>query len=314
MLSVIRTIDEALAQVVRVTRDAAGAHGQLTFPPLFQGFPEAAHGGGLLAAFDRVARACVPELGVPRHLAAKILRGLPLETSLPLDASRRDTSVRLTLSRGAKSLAEATVEMGSRTGDGSSFSAWTERRGTHWVAPTTRGCLACGSENPLGCRLHLAFDDRWLWCEHRPRDPFRLPDGSLDVALFPIILDEIGWWLGALRTGEAGVTAEVAVTIHRHDVAFGDPLVLLGDYSTVTSADGKGHFWRTEGGVFDAHGTLLASARVTYAASRIYSKRLIPALLALNPAESVRRVFPTYVAELRDRGAGPQSKCDMRDC
>lgn len=282
--------------MIRVTSDGAGAAGQLSFPPLLQGFPDAAHGGGLLAALDRVARGCVPDRK-PRRLATVIQRTIPLDTPLPLTAARGEHGVTLTLKNGESVLAEATAEHSAEQPiGGDAFQRWTGRNGRPSALPITRGCLACGSENPLGCQLALRFDDRWLWSEHWPRLPFRSPDGTLDPALFPILLDEVGWWLGALRTGEAGVTTEVFTTLYSDEVAFDGPLILLGEHGGVTASDEKGHFWETTGAIFSAGGKPLASARVTYAASRVYSKRLVPLLAALNPPDSVRRVFPRYVS------------------
>ena len=290
----MKTIDEALRELIRLTLDGAGAAGQLSFPPLLQGFPDAAHGGGLLAAFGRVARACVPDRKL-RRLAAVIHRTIPLDTLLQLTAARGEHDLTLTLKNRETVLAEATAENSAELIEAGAFERWRERNGNPLALPTTRGCLACGSENPLGCQLALRFDDRWLWSEHWPRPPFRSPNGTLDPALFPILLDEVGWWLGALRTGEAGVTTEVSTTLHCDDVAFDGPLTLLGEHGRVTARDEKGHFWETAGAVFSARGSLLASARVTYAASRVYSKRLVPLLAALNPSDSVRRVFPRHV-------------------
>ena len=290
-----QTIGEVLSSVVHVTADGAVARGELIFPSMFQGFPDAAHGGGVLAAFDRVAKQCAREQQHTRRLATKILRTVPLETPLSLTAARHDSEVNVTLSRGTEPVAHATATHGMEMAVRSDFSRWARRSGPHWVAPITRGCLACGSENPIGCQLRLAFDDRWLWCEHQPRPPYRSDDGRLNPALLPIVLDEIGWWLGAIRAGECGVTSEVETTVYGDEVAFDEPLVFLGEHASATATDPKGHFWRTTGGIFTRTGRLLASTTVIYAASRIYSKRLIPALLALNPPESVRQIFPGYV-------------------
>jgi hypothetical protein len=293
---VIETIGEALANVVHVTPDPTGVRGELIFPPVFQGFPNATHGGGMVAAFDRVAKQCAREQEGPRRLATKILRTVPLETQLSLTAAHHDSEVNVTLSHGTEPVAHATARNGGGMADGGDFSRWAQRSGPHWGAPITRGCLACGSENPIGCQLRLSFDDRWLWSEYQARPPYRSADGILDPALFPIVLDEIGWWLGAIRTGEAGVTVEVETTVYGDEVAFDEPLVFLGEHAAATAADAKGHFWRAAGGIFTRSGRLLASTTVIYAASRIYSKRLIPALLTLNPPESVRRIFPRYVS------------------
>jgi len=110
-----------------------------------------------------------------------------------------------------------------------------------------------------------------------------------------VLLDETAWWLGALASGEAGMTTEIRVTLERPDHPFGEPLVALGRRDRVARLDRKGHFWKTETGVFTSGADRLASAEIIFAASRIYSRSLIPTLLLTNPPESVRRIFPGYV-------------------
>jgi hypothetical protein len=290
-----QTFEKALAEIVQVTEDDQGAQGHLIFPSVFQGFPEAAHGGGIVAAFDHVARRGGLDDQSSRRLVARIQRSIPLDHPLSITASRQGDRFGVSLCQGAEPSATAEISSGAvQQDDLGFFGAWSERDGHHWETPVTRGCLACGSENPLGARLRFTFDPQWLWSEHQPREPFRLADGGLDPALFPILLDEVAWWLGALRTGEAGVTTEIAMTLHHPHIAFDERLVLAGERSRVISTDRRGRLWEVSAGLWSTQGRLLASAKVSYAVIRAYTKRLIPALRSMNPPELVARIFPGY--------------------
>lgn len=115
------------------------------------------------------------------------------------------------------------------------------------------------------------------------------------MALFTVLLDEIAWWLGALASGEAGVTTEISVTLDRPVSAFGEPVVVLGERERTAPLDRKRHFWNADAAIFTAAGDRLAWGSVVFAASRAYSARLIPKLLAVNSPESISRVFPRHV-------------------
>lgn len=286
------TIEDLLGQGASLEGPGGG---WLTLAPVFQGFPETAHGGSVLAAFDQFARAEMSPT-TPRTITAWIQKPVPLETGLPLTIEASDSGIALTLAHHGRILAKGTVKpQSSPEADGSRWKGWSGSERTGWVLPATTGCLACGTENPVGLHLRLSFDEEAVWSDCHPPQTFRAPSGHLVAALFPILLDEIGWWLGALASGEAGVTTEVRVTLDRPAHPFGENLLVLGRRDEVAAVDRKKRFWRSEAAVFTMGGDRLAWGEITFAASRAYSARLIPKMLATNAPESLRRVFPRSI-------------------
>jgi hypothetical protein len=284
-------IDTLLRRSLRAT--AQGGN-RLILPRSFQGFPDLAHGGAVLAALDLTASPWV-DRSIPRLIAARIQRSVPLETPLSLAAVPSGLDVALTLEHEGRLLVNGTISPAPPA----LHPAWNGQGGVTGASgfdlPTSRGCLACGVENTSGLQVVLRCNEQWVWSEYQPREGFRTDDGCLAAALFTVLLDETAWWLGALTSGEAGMTTEIRVTLERPDHPFGEPLVALGRRDLVTRVDRKGHFWKTETGVFTAGGARLASAEIIFAASRVYSRSLIPTLLLTNSPESVRRIFPGYV-------------------
>ena len=273
--------------------DAQG-RGRLTLAAALQGFPETAHGGGVLAAFDLTAAQWITTPAAARTLAGQIQRSIPLQTSLPLAVEASAGVVSLTLGDGDKPLARCRV---TRVAAESAppLNGWSGPPEKSLGFPTARGCLACGTENLIGLRIRLRFDDRWVWAEYRPPETYRAADGRIAPALYTVLLDEMAWWLGALASGEAGVTTDISITLHRPGHPFGDTLLAVGPRERVAVTDPRGHFWKTETAVLASDRALLASAAITFAGSRVYSKRLIPQLLKTNPPESLRPIFPTHV-------------------
>jgi hypothetical protein len=267
----------------------------LTFAPALQGFPDAAHGGGVLAALDLTAGQWL-DRSRPRLIAARIQRSVPLETPLPLAASPSGQGVVFTLDYDGRTLVNGTIApmLPARQPTWDGWSGLAEASG--FELPISRGCLACGPENPSGLQIRLRFNDQWVWSDYRPREVYRTADGCLASALFTVLLDEIAWWLGALTSGEAGVTTDLRVTLERPDYLFGEPLLALGRRDRVDLADRKGHFWKTEAGIFTAGGGRLARAEIIFAGSRAYSRTLIPQLSLTNSQEVLRRVFPKYIS------------------
>ena len=284
-------IDRVLAECLSL---AAEGKGRLTLAATLQGFPETAHGGGVLAAFDQVAARWLNAAGAARMMKAQIQKSIPLQTSLPLTVEASGGTVALTLGDDGKPLARAIVSL-APSGPAPTWNGWSGPPEKSLGFPTARGCLACGSENPIGLRVRLRFDDRWVWSEYRPSETYRTADGRIAPALFTVLLDEMAWWLGALATGEAGVTTDIHIAFHRPTHPFGEPLLAVGSRDRVAVTDEKGHFWRTETAVLAADGTLLASGAIVFAGSRVYSKRLIPQLLKTNAPESLRPIFPAHV-------------------
>ncbi len=288
----VTTIDDLLAQAL-VTE--APGNGRLTLAPLFQGFPGSAHGGSVVAAFDRAATPHIGSTTLPRAIDVRIERPIPLDVALRLIHGPSDSGVLLKLAHDDRLLAEGSVTPSERSD--AEGPQWDGRRsgGRGWDLPTALGCLACGRENPVGLRVGLSFDEEAVWSCYLPRETFLTAAGRPTPALFTVLLDEIGWWLGALASGEAGGTTEISVALERQGRALDGPLLILGRRDGVTPTDQKGHFWKARAAIFTAAGERLASGGVTFAASRAYSARLIPKMLASNSPESLRRVFPRSV-------------------
>ena len=284
-------IDRVLAECLSLEREGKG---QLTLAATLQGFPETAHGGGVLAAFDLIAARAMNAAGAARTVKAQIRRTIPLQTSLPLTVEASGGTVALTLGDDGKPLARAIVSL-APSAPAPTWNAWSGPPEKSLGFPTARGCLACGTANPVGLQVRLRFDDRWVWVEYRPSETYRTADGRIAPALCTVLLDEMAWWLGALATGEAGVTTDIHIALHRPTHPFGEPLLAVGSRDRVAVTGEKGHFWRTETAVLAADGTLLASGAIVFAGSRVYSKRLIPQLLKTNAPESLRPIFPTHV-------------------
>jgi len=288
------TIEEALRGAL-----ADAAHGRVSFPRDLQGFPGTVHGGAVGALFYR---ATTPR--PPAELRLTLRRGVPTDTALALVTGSSGARARLELRQGDRALAEATLSRQvARAPDPTPLlEAWRAHPQPDGEIPGTATCLACGSGNPLGLRVRFLWNSRLLWRQYTPRAEYRAAGGSLHPALATIMLDELGWWLGALAQGECGVTTEVTVTILR-PLPFA-PLLVLGDRALVRSTDDpRGRYCRTSGVLVRPDGTLLATADVQFAGSRAYTRRLLQPFLEVTPAEDLFRLFPS-ARELLARRAG----------
>ncbi|PYN74990.1 MAG: hypothetical protein DMD97_16080 [Candidatus Rokuibacteriota bacterium] len=126
----------------------------------------------------------------------------------------------------------------------------------------------------------------------RPRDGFRRADGSLAPAALTALLDEAAFWLGALKTGESGMTTELRVTLHG-PAPFGSPVVVRGARAAVQARAGDQRYWDTD---VEARidGAVVATAGITFVAVRGAARRLVTGMLAINDPARVQRVFPAY--------------------
>jgi acyl-coenzyme A thioesterase PaaI-like protein len=158
--------------------------------------------------------------------------------------------------------------------------------------PISRACFACGTDNELGLRARLAFDAETVHGTWEPRAPFRRADGSLAPAALTTLLDEAAFWLGALATGESGMTTELRVSLHR-PAPFAAPVTVTGARAAVRPRDGDPRYQETEI-VARTGGRVVATARITFVVVRGAARRLVGGMLAINDAECVRRVFPAY--------------------
>jgi hypothetical protein len=77
-------------------------------------------------------------------------------------------------------------------------------------------------------------------------------------------------------------------------VAFGTPIVVTGARARTRARGDDARFWETEIAAADDAGRLVASGRITFVAVRGAARRLVTGLLAMNPPDVLRRVFPAY--------------------
>jgi hypothetical protein len=143
--------------------------------------------------------------------------------------------------------------------------------------------------------VRFKYNEGVVWQRLVPQPHFRCGDGSLFPGYLCIVGDEIGWWLGALRQGECGLSNRVTVTLGApvaHDV----PLLILGARAAVTSTDPKGRVWQTRATIMTPDWEPVASAEVQFAGSRAFTKVMLPGFLPGGDRAAVERVFPTAKA------------------
>lgn len=158
--------------------------------------------------------------------------------------------------------------------------------------PVSRACFACGTSSELGLRAQLEFDADEVRATWQPREPFRRADGTLATAALTTLLDEAAFWLGALATGESGMTTELRVALHA-PAPFDAPVTVSGARAAVRPRHEDPRYQDTEI-VARAGGRLVATARITFVVVRGAARRLVSGMLAINDPACVRRVFPAY--------------------
>ena len=271
-------IDALLRRCLAFRDDGSGT---LTLDRAFQGLPDTAHGGSVLAIFDALAGATGA-----RQVVGVYRRRVPLEVPLALAVRRDGDGARFALTEGRAILVEGSVARAD-----ADVAEAARLAGTGHPLPTSHTCFACGTKNEIGLRLALAFDERSVAGEYLAGERFRNPDGTVAPVVLTTLLDEVAFWLGALATGEAGMTTELRVRLHR-PVAFGTRLTVSGLRARVRPREDDPRYWQTETAVHDDRGAPVASARITFVAVRGAARRLAIGMLAMNPADVVRRVFP----------------------
>ena len=275
------TIDATLRGAVAGT----GEHLTLTLDPTFAGLPDTAHGGSVLALFDHLAAR-----GGERRVHGRYLRRVPLGVSL--DLTLRHSSEALAC-RVAERQGAVLVEGRVTAAEAATTSATPPPDHSAMPLPVSLTCFACGIENACGLRAELAFDDRTVGGAWTTRPAFRLGDGTLSPIVLTTLLDEAAFWLGALASGESGMTTDLAVTLHGAVPADGG-VVVSGERAAVRRRTDDPRYWDTRVNALDTNGRLVASAAITFVAVRGAARRLVTGLLAMNPPDVVRRVFPAY--------------------
>jgi hypothetical protein len=254
----------------------------LTLEPAFQGLPDVAHGGAVLAVVDAVA-----ERRGPRRVTGLYRRRVPLDQPLALRVRRAEDAVVCRLLDTARTtLVEGRVEAAAAGGGALAAPA-----GEGWPLPISSGCFACGVDNPVGLRARLAFDDARVWVTWRPLDGFRARGGTLAPVALCALVDEVAFWLGALATGEAGMTTRIDLVL-AGDVPFDTAVTAAGARADVRPRADDPRYLETRVVAADAAGAVVAAADVTFVAIRGAARKLTSRMLDLNPPEVLRRVFP----------------------
>jgi acyl-coenzyme A thioesterase PaaI-like protein len=256
---------------------------ELTLDPAFAGLPGAAHGGTVLAAFDAVAG-----LNGIRRVGGLYRKRVPLATPLRLEISPAGDGVQCDLYHSGSLLVEGRVDPADLA-DGICGAAPAE--GVPLPISTT--CFVCGVENRAGLRAGLRFDDDAVFGTWAPLERFRAPDGSLSVVALTALLDEAAFWLGALATGESGMTTDLAVTLAAR-APFDTALTVMGARSRVQSIADDARYWQTHVTACDGAGRLVAVADITFVAVRGSARKLAAWVAPLNPPGILHRIFPAY--------------------
>jgi len=274
----------------------------LTFTSDLQGPPEAAHGGGATAMLFELVRVLLDERGgrtcIPRpvRIEAILHRELPLEVPLLGEVMAVNGGWHSRIRRGDRLIAEAHVrptETPLPPVPPEVRREWEASGGPAHEVPGYEFCLACGLQNVRGTQVRFDYNEALVWKRLVPRAHFRCADGSLYPGFLCIVGDEIGWWLGALRQGECGLSNRVTVCLGQ-PVVHGVPLLILGARAEVTTTDPKGRVWQTRAGIVTPDWHPVASVEVQFAGSRAFTKVMLPRFLPGDDPTAVRRVFPGY--------------------
>jgi acyl-coenzyme A thioesterase PaaI-like protein len=271
------------AEALRRAVEGDGAERVLRLDPAFQGLPDTAHGGSLLAVLDRAAGR-----GGPRGLEGDFLRRVPLGLPLRLRRMEAGGSTALEVADGTGVLARGRVT--AATAD---IGAAVRPPGPDAMPlPISRTCFACGTDNALGLGVRLRADDAAVGGDWTPRPGFAA-EGRLAPVALTTLLDEAAFWLGALATGEAGLTTHLRVVLHV-EASPDSAITVAGARASVRPRPGDARYWETELTARDAGGRCVASAAITFVAVRGTARRLVAGMLALNAPAILRRVFPAY--------------------
>lgn len=272
--------------ILRRGLEGQGAERILTLDPAFQGLPDTAHGGSVLAAFRLLAETWpAPEVhGVYRR---RVTLGVPLR----LIVSPSDDSIECRLLDAADSpLVAGSVR---RSGAAMPSETMPSPPAGGDPLPVSSTCFACGVDNPLGLGVRLTHDDDGVGGLWPARENFRTRDGALAPVALTTLLDEAAFWLGALASGESGMTTELVVRL-RGTVPFGSAIAVGGRRDGVRPRPDDPRYWDTTVTAWDERGRVVADAGITFVAVRGAARRLAAWLLQVNPPQVVRRVFPAY--------------------
>jgi len=258
----------------------------VTLDPAFQGLPETAHGGTVLAAFHLASGAEGSAVrGVYR-------RRVPIATPLRLTLSPDRGRVTCVLEDDAGALVEGSVTPPGASHSRSSDDPVRVSAADSHPVPISRSCFACGIDNGLGLRAQLRHDVAAVGGTWRPTASHEVA-GSLAPVALTTLLDEAAFWLGVLASGESGMTTDLDVTLLRR-VPFGASITVAGRRGDVRAHADDPRYWDTHVAAWDDAGRRVADATITFVAVRGAARRLVTGMLSMNPPDLVRLVFPRY--------------------
>ncbi len=278
-----------------------GLRAGLFVPADLQGPPGIAHGGAvaalLLEGAERHARDAggLARLPRPLRLEVTLARAVPLDTSLVAFAARRDDGTyasRIARHDGA-TLAEARIAPAAAPPDAPGAARSETSAVSAAQVPGATMCLACGSRNPRGLHLRLDYDAFHVWKHATPPAHWRERDGSYSPALALVLLDEIGWWLGAMACGECGLSTRLAITLGER-VDAGAPLLVVGARAGVVTDDPRRRLWRSRAALLTTTDPArpLASAEIAFAGGPGFTKSMAADLFDPADLAAARRLFP----------------------
>jgi hypothetical protein len=305
----LEPMEAYLRNLVRVeSRHPDGLRAQVAFPSDLQGPPDTGHGGGVTSMLVELTRLLEGEAPGSRPVQVEVTlhRGAPLDTPLDAEVARIEGGWHGRILRGTVCLAEATVRpapapsaLGLKVRE-----EWDAMRRPIHEVPGYDLCLGCGIHNPRGAQVRFDYNEGLVWKQVMPQPHFRAQDGSLYPGYFYVVCDELGWWLGALRHGECGVSNRISITLGSA-VPHGTPLLAIGLRSEVTTSDPRGRIWQTRTVIVTPEWEPVASAEVQFVGSRAFSMMMLPRFLPMNDPLAIRRAFPN-IGEVGTTGIPPR--------
>jgi hypothetical protein len=287
----------------------------VTFTFDLQGPPEVGHGGGVTAMLFEMVRMLRDERGdvlrLPRAVRIEVAlhRGTPLGVPLVGEVVASDDAWHSRILREGRPVAEAVVSAMREPLPVVSPEIrreWEAASTEAYEVPGYQFCLGCGLRNARGAQVRFDYNERFMWKQVVPQAHFGCADGTLFHGYLCIVCDEIGWWLGALRQGECGLSNRVTVCVD-HPVAHGVPLLVLGNRSAVTSSDLRGRVWQSKAMIVTADWQPVATSEVQFVGSPAFTKTMLPGFAADGNPAALWRAFPRYA----DRHGASESAVDQ---
>lgn len=119
------------------------------------------------------------------------------------------------------------VDLTPVEGIGGGLAVW--RRGGE-VMPGSRGCVVCGSQNPVGLALRFMRSGDRVFASGRPPAHFEGFDGVLHGGIVTALMDDALWYAIHAATGMIGMTVDLQVRFKR-PARIGDELTVAGRFA-----------------------------------------------------------------------------------